>query len=1084
MPPVDGGLYPPPPPPPVPPTNPPADHKDSLAIAVEALSALGQDSGSPHSPVATRPYWVYEDDRARSAAPSTTTSPRGHSIRHMGPPYARWDRGRTATAHNVTNVNGAGMYYVSSISMNDLADKAVDRDRRAAATRADARIGTDGIPRDPYTGWPVAVSRGGAAGPAASRYDAQAETHSSRSGSDAGVSIAGTVGGGSATGTANGHGASGALSAANNHSSSGRSQLRRNLRDAMDGFLFNENDSYPFSTIWSSDPEMFRREVSSLWQQTDELTDDLNSFSQFFAPKWPGLAGPSLLRGVQTFIDLSDEDKRHTPLPDLALYLMVFALGRNGNLESPKIGAFQGYWPPDQRGSQPMAAEASNEGPVLAAHADVSMPGDWTTGARDDPTSGQDAMRTRSPYFVTDRYLSATYQALRLCSFLSAPTLQTIHAQLLVGLYLRNTDRTASFWPLLGSITRQAQAIGLHIDPVRLRPQPDPLDAVNRRTLWWAIVLQDAQLSAIYGRPLAIAWFTTRVTNPPGGSATPPTLPTGGPSSSAAAVSLMPPASEGPPTTYHEAQCGLAMLMRQRLLDPSQAIDWDVGQLAHWTKDGLSWYLSLPPALRLDITDTSQLHDPNLHAPGWLVKEVAAAGGREWSNSSAYRGLKDIQQACDLAMDVFAVLMFTHRGHLGRERSLADQQSRQPGKTGKAQGKRRASSSGSIEKQDEKDAWLRSPKAVCTLSIAVMRSALHLMNAHLGHLRSFSMWRTLYLCFHAGVTAAFITLLWPTDPAAQHNLISIQDLCAAVEKAPTRWKELPKMRHALRVLAQLTANQVEAAQRTLSTRSPSPAVSKRPVEQSPVATATASVAATRAPKDPTPVTAPPPATLASTRAARESSAAPDVELGMSLPGPMLPLSGATAPSVPPVTSAEMTGVPGFPLGGDLAAAATAAALGSNLGPMLEGYYGQAPYWPHALTSSEPQAGSAYEPLERLTRLGALNANDLSAPDSTQPTSESVAWWSNMLGFDFSNPNPNATPTDESVNPPAAPTGPGAAAGSPPNPGPGPGPAISNATMSAPPPPPQSTAASAMQASFSATSPTPDPSGRGQRLVSA
>jgi hypothetical protein len=90
--------------------------------------------------------------------------------------------------------------------------------------------------------------------------------------------------------------------------------------------------------------------------------------------------------------------------------------------------------------------------------------------------------------------VSAAYQALRLCSFLSSPTLHTIQAGVLINVYLYvetglandslNSERASDAWSLMGSLVRQCVAMGLHVDPADLDSKISLRDAEVRRRIW------------------------------------------------------------------------------------------------------------------------------------------------------------------------------------------------------------------------------------------------------------------------------------------------------------------------------------------------------------------------------------------------------------------------------------------------------------------------------------------------------------------------------------------------------------------------------------------------------------------------
>jgi hypothetical protein len=420
--------------------------------------------------------------------------------------------------------------------------------------------------------------------------------------------------------------------------------FHRDLQEAFSGMLFTKEEAFPFSTIRSSDKSLFMQEVIPLLEDSQGLMEDYQAFVTFFALKWPCLAGSAFLKHATLFFVKDREAKLQAPLPDIAVYLMVIALGKHCNIDNPQNGAFEVCRGPNQ-----------------------------------------------SSFSVTDVHLSATYQALRLCSFLSSPSLSTIHAQLLIGVYLRNTERSASFWPLLGSIARQAQAIGLHVDPTMHRSHMEDDVQVLRRQLWWAIVQQDAQLSSIFGRPLAISSFSTRIS---------------------ARLSAL----EGPGSDYHEASCCLAILARRRLERPPE-IGHTAQELEQWTDDSLDWYRRLPQKLGLKFTNIDALQGSTFL--GSTPQEQEA----DISLQCAPWGLKATQQACDLATDFFTEMLLAHRPHLSSNKTF----------TGLS-------------------AWLSSSKMVCTVAVRNIRACISVMAEHLGCVRMSVMWRTVYIVFQASVS--------------------------------------------------------------------------------------------------------------------------------------------------------------------------------------------------------------------------------------------------------------------------------------------------------------------------------------------
>lgn len=130
-----------------------------------------------------------------------------------------------------------------------------------------------------------------------------------------------------------------------------------------------------------------------------------------------------------------------------------------------------------------------------------------------------------------------------------------------MGLYLVHTERASVYWPILGSVARQAQAIGLHVDPKTNLPDQD-----LRRRIWWSIVQQDVLLSSIFGRPLAVTSFTCRITNPD---------------------------VEVTGTSCLRVKSQFATLQRRYLME-NLFDEWTNAQLSQYKNDLLDWYKSLP----------------------------------------------------------------------------------------------------------------------------------------------------------------------------------------------------------------------------------------------------------------------------------------------------------------------------------------------------------------------------------------------------------------------------------------------------------------------------------------------------------
>lgn len=79
-------------------------------------------------------------------------------------------------------------------------------------------------------------------------------------------------------------------------------------------------------------------------------------------------------------------------------------------------------------------------------------------------------------------YASASNQALRMFSYLSSASIQSIQAMVLIAYFLMNDNHASDSWAFAGILIRQAYAMGLHRDPnvgtVISSPHPNPAYSV------------------------------------------------------------------------------------------------------------------------------------------------------------------------------------------------------------------------------------------------------------------------------------------------------------------------------------------------------------------------------------------------------------------------------------------------------------------------------------------------------------------------------------------------------------------------------------------------------------------------------
>ncbi|KAG5977030.1 hypothetical protein E4U55_007102 [Claviceps digitariae] len=98
-------------------------------------------------------------------------------------------------------------------------------------------------------------------------------------------------------------------------------------------------------------------------------------------------------------------------------------------------------------------------------------------------------------------YASASYQALRVSSFLSNASLRSIQAMVLMTYFLINDNHASDGWAFAGILIRQAYAMGLHRDPNIVTPNANPFEKQQRLKVWQAVLLQDTFLTVLLSLP-------------------------------------------------------------------------------------------------------------------------------------------------------------------------------------------------------------------------------------------------------------------------------------------------------------------------------------------------------------------------------------------------------------------------------------------------------------------------------------------------------------------------------------------------------------------------------------------------------
>ncbi|TKY90087.1 hypothetical protein EX895_000085 [Sporisorium graminicola] len=544
---------------------------------------------------------------------------------------------------------------------------------------------------------------------------------------------------------------------------------RRDVRSAFNSVLDPSRDTFPFATIWTSGTA-FIDEVLPFFPRPEDFDIICVSFVRHFSAMCPALTIPNAIDHAKTFSRMSRKQQSQVSLPWLAVFLMICALGKNCDLESTTVSVDRKVRMLDAF----LTGEASQQPSRHASRASTPVLPESATG-QPGPVDAQQpssTTNTKSPAMVSDLFLSAAYQSLRLCSFLSAPTLQTIHSQLLIGAYLLNTERAASFWPLLGSVARQAQSIGLHVDPYKIKHDWDPVEADTRRRLWWAVVHQDVILSGIFGRPLGITRFSCRFPGTTVGDAP---------------VAI----------TYAMLQCEFSQFART-YLDENQDRSWSQAKIIEFTEQVLQWYMNIPDRYRPDLgridllgseTEAETIH--NYRSAGVDIKT---------------KGLMEVHQSGNLAVEVFYTILCLHRSNLFPSTDTEHDSSNGNASSDKAAG--RELNHVSLH--------------ICAQALRRIKRAQQIMIDLLGRARATMFWKIAYYTYQAAIAGAHIVFVHPQSKHAESALEDLAILTDFFDRMPERWTGLKMAKTGLRVLRKLAVaarETPEAASMALRTQS-------------------------------------------------------------------------------------------------------------------------------------------------------------------------------------------------------------------------------------------------------------------------
>ncbi|PLW48368.1 hypothetical protein PCANC_00593 [Puccinia coronata f. sp. avenae] len=340
-------------------------------------------------------------------------------------------------------------------------------------------------------------------------------------------------------------------------------------------------------------------------------------------------------------------------------------------------------------------------------------------------------------FSFSNKLASCTVHSLKLASYLGHPSIECIQAQLLLVLYMVNNDRCTDAWCFIGGVIKQAQCLGLHIDPSKLNPHMPVLEQELRRRVWWSVQTWDVFLGIAFGWPAGVTLSDSD-------------LPSDRTEESLIGEALATPPSLPPQSvtelTYHVFNwetCLYARDMMDRIF--GQAV-WSWGkspepqegpkyeQVVKLDTTIKTWYHRVPVAMRFEP-------DPIGDYPAKSSGSFQATS-QVFQPSSAGVGIDDIRQrepmlakqALLLSISQNTILLLLHRPFL----SLSLEKS-----------------TGTTGHQMSEEQCVRSSQII----IEAQRLLVELFPA------TRRMWYGWYLTFHAAMTCAWISLLrTPTHP--------------------------------------------------------------------------------------------------------------------------------------------------------------------------------------------------------------------------------------------------------------------------------------------------------------------------------
>lgn len=102
---------------------------------------------------------------------------------------------------------------------------------------------------------------------------------------------------------------------------------------------------------------------------------------------------------------------------------------------------------------------------------------------------------------ISEFYVAAAHQSLRLYPFLSKTSLRSVEAMVLITYFLMNDNKATDAWAFCGILVKQAYAMGLHRDPEIIVPKASAQEKNQRRKVWQAVFHQDTFFTVLVKLP-------------------------------------------------------------------------------------------------------------------------------------------------------------------------------------------------------------------------------------------------------------------------------------------------------------------------------------------------------------------------------------------------------------------------------------------------------------------------------------------------------------------------------------------------------------------------------------------------------